>query len=968
MAIGEPWSVAIARAEDMLVLDIEFYHLKLDAAGKRLVLVSTDASGMISLSVPPQHISEYAKDSPDSNAPPTPLPFHYRVSNGSSIHFTVPTSFQGCDYTLAAILELCSRLENTALINLPTQLFLRTSSPLHGGAWSHSSAPARSDVGRTELWHTRLGGASLVADSASADIAAAAESLCQPSADDVKQIAEYSLKIPIAIDRLMLGALGGWMTARGDWDSIPGDHLTHWHQRVTMGRDQYVMTVTNGHLAPTGHRGILTVVTERRIVQRFYYPAAELLTTATLWIPEPVLTYPSFHQLPFKSIEIKQRQVACDPKPNPWVTLNGQPITFDLLAVDQKDRSIPLQAQLQFVTSPPADTYSFAAGGKRIAFAPADGEGTSYETRSLTLKTRNLAGEPPFSPYVTEAQIAVEAVRHIVGGDGSATVTWDPSYANSGFSTSANPSALLFRLRNDVVASFGKQTDRAGGFLSPDATINSLARDFGAVAANPSGKFDLDKLLGGAKLFGVFPLTAILNLLNLSDPPRLITEALTTFDQIRSLADRIQSLAGANPTLAALGNILSENTPDPSKLLRAVAAAQQLQLSSVSPGIDRLLKRESIDLQAALADIANMGDVLGTLIQAWKKGEELARNLSARMDFTPPLKPAVASISSVNFAFTPTPQTGKLLLSINVRGKATAGQPAGADVLCSLENFSLAFGCGSAPPTGDGDSLLTLHFNKLLFHSAPGHKPDLDVSFGGLSFGRSLSFVQALRDLIPLDGFSDPPALTVDGSGITASYSLCIPNVSIGVFSLENIKLASALHIPFIGGSPQFTFDFCTPDHPFHLTVYIFGGGGWFNFTLGTDGIGVDAGLEFGAAFSVDFTVAGGSVSAMAGMRFDMQTGSDSDVTISGYFHLHGQLDVLDLITVSIDVVLTLGYDFTTHKVIGRATLSIEVDVAFFSTTVSIPIEKRFGGSDGDPSMAQQVSKDDWLNYWKAFA
>ena len=36
-------------------------------------------------------------------------------------------------------------------------------------------------------------------------------------------------------------------------------------------------------------------------------------------------------------------------------------------------------------------------------------------------------------------------------------------------------------------------------------------------------------------------------------------------------------------------------------------------------------------------------------------------------------------------------------------------------------------------------------------------KPDVNVDFGGIEFVGVLSFVESLRSLIPLDGFSDPP-------------------------------------------------------------------------------------------------------------------------------------------------------------------------------------------------------------------
>jgi len=64
-----------------------------------------------------------------------------------------------------------------------------------------------------------------------------------------------------------------------------------------------------------------------------------------------------------------------------------------------------------------------------------------------------------------------------------------------------------------------------------------------------------------------------------------------------------------------------------------------------------------------------------------------------------------------------------------------------------------------------------------------------------------------------------------------------------------------------------------------------------------------------------------------------------------------GELSVLGLISVSLEFYLTFAYedDGVKKYAYGRATLTVKVEVLFLSTSVEISIEKRFGGSSGDP-------------------
>jgi hypothetical protein len=83
-------------------------------------------------------------------------------------------------------------------------------------------------------------------------------------------------------------------------------------------------------------------------------------------------------------------------------------------------------------------------------------------------------------------------------------------------------------------------------------------------------------------------------------------------------------------------------------------------------------------------------------------------------------------------------------------------------------------------------------------------------------------------------------------------------------------------------------------------------------------------------------------------LRLEAEAGS-----LTGYFRIRGEVDVLGLITASITLELALTYEFETGKMVGRASVTVEVEVLFFSGSVEISCERRLAGSNGDPTFAQ---------------
>lgn len=290
-------------------------------------------------------------------------------------------------------------------------------------------------------------------------------------------------------------------------------------------------------------------------------------------------------------------------------------------------------------------------------------------------------------------------------------------------------------------------------------------------------------------------------------------------------------------------------------------------------------------------------------------------------------------------------------------------------VECTLKDFTVDL---IAPL-----SFIALHFEKIQFLAGSSVGADVNVKLRELEFIGPLSFIETLKDAIPLDGFSDPPAIDVSEKGITASFSIPIPSIVCGVLNLSNISIGAGFTIPFIGDPLSVSFFFCTRDNPFMLTVYIFGGGGFFGITLNPKGIHLfEVAFEFGAGFSIDFGIAGGEVKVVAGIYFKMTTSTDPEsCVITGYLHLTGRVYVA-FVGASIELKLELTYESVSGKCTGRASIIVEIDVPLVPS-IEIEYEEKFAGSNGDPSFLQMFEPfmlptgktvDPWAEYCAAFA
>ena len=708
--------------------------------------------------------------------------------------------------------------------------------------------------------------------------------------------------------------------------------------------------------------------------------------------------------MPFKSVRVTDRQTPDLDRPedsdgNPaksssafWPCVDGEPFMFHVVGTDVEGNESKFAMPLLFVdktvdenkssltnllneysqrTGIPSQPNHISLNGQQIAYAQAKAvDDTSYETTAIRFGASIPDGQafggssvgPRFRPRIQEAILQIPPIRHLTATDAPLTVEYDEQYLRHGFTVgngSQNPGELLLKAKTAVDLNLSAKTDRTGGLATPSMKISGLSRKIGPVAGDLNTiqgfAFDPKQFFQGASayLFGVIPLADVVAKLDfvtdLARVPRFIGKRLDRIEAFLDDLSRIHALLEGYPPLwnvvstqvdgvvDAIQDILAGNPSDVGAAIGLLDGQLELLHQALPGPLPLGLAGEVTALVDRLRVIVDEAADLVALVEQLRKGIEIPRAMSSRFEWRPQLTPWPNSSDPI---FDP---HSDLILAVEARGSVDQG----GDLVISavLEDFDLNM---VAPAR-----FLVIHFEKIQMLIRNGHKPEIDVVMGEIQFVGVLSFVETLKDLIPLDAFSDPPAVQVDASGIRADLSVGLPNVSVGVFSLENLSLGGGFAVPFVGKPLSVYFRFCERENPALLSVSLFAGGFFFGITLDPKGIQIlEAALEFGANVSMDFGVASGGVSVMAGLYFKMEA---DKATLAGYFRARGHVRALGIVTVSIELYLEMSYETATKKCVGRAKLSISIELFMFETTISISCEKKFAGSGDDPTFLEAM-------------
>lgn len=1024
---GPDVTVDLLRADDLLSVRVAGYNLQLDPAAQagdpQLVRIDPSADAYLAYLFPPQSIAEQAfyeskariTDTGPIFAPPAPPsilgppvspPVPSRMSGLSRLVFRLSPALGTVPFTLAGLLdwsqmslvvapvaagagpgELPRIQPPSALqtaIEMPRRLFI---SPDPDAPWLHAILPV-THGGRTELWHTRLARTVIALRGntlAEIDLANPGriraiwspdyspgqpphENALDPgfpvltalSPNDRHQLValsasytDYTVRgtwflhafggarttgggqerqvnyspVAVPVERLMLSSLGAWLQAHGQWPidlsnpptSVTGGrsdrlNLSEWVHQAAQGRDHYVRIVKEGCLYPFGHRAALVKVTERKFQSSgddSGDPVAYLRQHMYVIVREPEKSYTGApfanggHEMPFSgSVRLTTR------------------VTPDIDYPYTPPSSITTASFWVMVGQVPSPFHVTAldADGQQTEFTAGlifvDGNETDLTTIRSTYSSRDdlracsvpggsIAYAPPSAPGAGDTALTTDALYFDTQENGTAPCQFLP---------------YLFKA---------------------DVRIPSVEQLLGTNAASTI------KLYDGYLANGLDPHAAVFAQLASGTGANLSPVTLP----VSFSADKAGGFATPNLSVSSISRALGPLAGDPAK------AAQD----TFNPGDFFPAGTASL---FGVFDLAQLIPVSGTThdnapkIKITPQPANAPTEIVTTIDWTPALKPVTVGPLTLT-PLAPHPQ-------LQVHGtitKPVTGSQAGSFLFTGeLADIRLEFA-----------EVIALTFDRFRFVAQTGRKLDLTVEIAasnGIQFKGDLAFVEQLQNIIPPGIFSDGPSLDVTPTQATLSYAIGLPPLTVGVFSLEQVSLSAGLTLPFLDGTPLFDFGFAERHHPFVLTIGIFGGGGFFHLQVGADGIKqVEAALEFGGNFALDLGVASGSVHVMAGIYFAMQTNAGmTAVTLSGYLRLGGEVSVLGLISVSVEFYLSFTYDSGTDKATGQATLTVAVQVAFFSTSVDLTVQRSFGSHGGDPTFGQLMDADAWQQYAAAFA
>ncbi|HYG47008.1 MAG TPA: hypothetical protein VD846_03610 [Allosphingosinicella sp.] len=862
--------------------------------------------------------------------------------------------------------------ERETALEMPYRLI---ASPLPGAGFTHALAPV-THHGLTELWHSRLGTRSVRGGEVHVDdrpgrpgetggwdgeklrfiwspdypdgtvdtfnkpldhldrqmlvkLTAGFNELRQDGKTRFTPRAAY-------VRRLMLTALGGDLEAHRKFDPRPqGVDLSAWTHRSTIGRDHYVRVEYSGFLFPVGHRATLVKVTERKFQWRSPGERVAVLRQRFfIIVRDRMIAYPGAEPQPHDGRSLPFERIIC--------ALEGATPDLAPPGGHPDDRVRPVTGD--------SDPARF-----RMAFWPSRGGGVDYRFPLVGIDSagRKTAFEMPLL-FISELKNTAADIPHI------------RNHWNGG----------------------GKASQRR---------IAPLAGQTVRMAPATDEAKDVDVPLVEAEIRAVDPTAA------LSPAPGRTLQQYPRFGESKAKLAALERLTGVSRVerIAYHDPYLEDGLDPDSAVFARIVGGSKVAFGSDAPSstVGGLATPDLTPTGLSARHGIASGDIA-----------TFAGGRFEPSDFFPdakllgffPLKDLLRPLDLDDSGATPKITTVELPDRIRTRfslvqdlepGEKITGLFMGAGgntSVFALDSVIDAPLGGAAPETSVTGTLtnfrisffgaLVIHFDRLRFFTRPGAKPDVDVDLNpdtGVTFGGPLEFINKLREVIPANGFSDPPNLDVTPAGITAGYTLGLPAVQVGILALSNISLGAAFSLPFTGKPPTARFNFAERQNTFNLTVSMFGGGGFVAIVAGTDGIKeIEAQLDFGAQIAINLGVASGSVYVKGGFYFHY---AQKMVLFEGFVELGGRLSVLGLISVSLTFHLGLTYELIekspdndnvrSSRLFGQATLTVEIEILFFSASVDVTVEKTFVGSEADPSFLDLVPKKAlWDEYCAAYA
>ncbi len=886
-----------------------------------------------------------------------------------------------------------SRFES--IIEMPYRLWL---APHAGAAWAHARQPVVGHRGRVELWHTRLGvrgGGGVVIEND--DYHRTLRAVWSPDYDQqavppaetgpfrstldardrheiVALTSDFRIPgytpLPIWARRMMLTSLGAWLDSRGSWNppcdpaahnaptvpappgrvrpgalgrfvplelkpkdpcppgttgQCPGAWLTieEWRHRATMGRDHYVRVVYKGYLFPFGHRASLVKVTERkfRLVEEGPLKgnvAAYLYQRVFIVVREPELTYPVQDPLdrknPFRRIRLTTLVTPNLDKPELsdiggakrqafWPSVGGQPFPFHLVAEDWRGENSDFTAPLIFLDQDWAKTKS------RVDTAIGEYTAAAVVER----RRRRWDGQSVAFAEVAPANPAATTLE-----TESITFTARSLECLTGDRPAFLPQVDEARVRIPAVEAL------TGGQPSTIRIAEPYVKH--AFGGNNAGGEVFAEVVGASPLsFG-------------AERSGGVATPNINIAGISRSSGPVGGAPGADGNAAAGLEEFAGGGFDPEQFF-AGAATEAMILGGI-----RLF-----ELFASRLNSSDAPKLVNTPVY---QNDRLVA-VETRLSWEPPVSPRVPVFVADKGGKT------KFRLDATIVNRLEGGEPEQV-IEGSITNFSIDLLGGAA-------SFIEIEFARFDFSSRSGSKMEVVPEIRDVRFKGPLAYVNELAEYLSSSSDNGGGGVSIDvsPSGVTAGFDIAIPTITTGVMTLQNIAFSAGITVPFSGDPMRARFAFCEKDNPFLLTIYCFGGGGYVGLSVGLDGVEqLEFAFEFGASIALDIGVASGGVEVMAGIYIKMEK---NECQLTGYLRMGGELNVLAIVRISVEFNMALTHDTASNKTWGECLLTVEIEILFFSASVSMHVRREFSQPTHLP-FRDMMSNPEWTRYCEAFA
>lgn len=1007
----DPPDYLMIRAADQLLLGVRAPGFAV--ADDATTLVAQGADARLIVTFPPQHLAEGVIAAFDPEFPPLAMTGS-RLSGPSRIGF-VPAAGAMVPLSTSGILKVMrdaavSTDDTLTRIEIPFGIAFTPDTADHAVSAAHATQPLDVD-GTTGLWRTELRPGDPAARLRLAHVLAGRDTPFELPLDKADRFLIKSQATPALARSLALTSVGGTLDASGRWRTFSWDH------HAVLGRDQEVRTATEGVLFPLGHRAVLEQVTLRSATES----SAVLRKSRQLIVLEPVRRHADatrqpelINAFPFDAVEITTSRFTGLDEPD-W-----QYVEREQLSLAESEAALEqLQGELELLRSALYGGDTGYAGGAVVEDLALDGNADAQAYIGLTARSRAL-------------QQTIDLLREFSLGGDRVPVHFRPT-------TGGIPLRFPLRcvgpspdLHFDMPLLFVADLDLDGDLRQPfksldDGTVlaqlqlsmidskdgvvplpgvpinlapeSRSARRTPTARSEPSVSLQCHEvrrinIVGNALAGGFLPTLGLPNrsaLPPLPDDPRAwaadigmasLRSLLNTDAAVRIhyAADYVASgvsqvpfgilgkLTGVDPD-AALDK-LELNFSDAKDKVGGLAAPNM-----VANGLSRV--SGLVNTAAQLADANRHLDPKKLFAEgASLLGFDL-RDLVTHIEDAPkitnlmvPGAPPTVEMSWKGIALSQTPAKNPIFQpgSGSVLDIKVLSSPEHNEATCEMGEFTL-----SMPPA---DALINVTFAGLRYRQVPGQAPELHVGALSATLVGKLSLLQTLQEKVGLG--NKLPTIRVDATQATATFQLPIPDVAAFSFVMSNMVFSAGLTVPFTAKPVALALGFATREKPFTLTVLMFGGGGYVNLELTYDGLRqLEISLQFGAAIALNLGVGKAEIHAFGGIRYALLP--DRTVTLTGFIHLGGSVELLGLISVTIELRVELDYR-PENVLVGQAKLVIEVDLTLYSHKFELDSGewKIFGGPPGHQRVAPstrrfvaalpaRVANDAGLDDWKAY-